>query len=1223
MSKGLADGGNKSTSNKTIQLKALKSGVTMDLVVPTPTTVWEVREMIAKMTEVDVGRISISTKMGAYYRRQFDGMACNNKSIVLGIENFKTARFRWPHPTAIIGAGYHGMKTAMTYLMQGDKDITVFDRHGRVGGFCWLKGANKTSRLQSEFGSFHLWWGPEALAKRKCGGYPDCNDDGVGWSIWPDKAEVLKMFQQVAEEFGILPHIKFNCEVNAVEATGTPPFFANAKTEERVYSVRFDVFENEKEDADGKDAGGGEESRTPISNAQLFHSCIFHFPGNLTKERVVNFPGQDTFGGAICYGMKDAMPYDKLPDASVAILGNGAFAAENARTCIECKAKKVYIVTRRKNLSCPRIVSWFVHQAPLPTPGSMVLDFMAPMYEATNCGDPWKYESVVCEGDNASTQIKQGSRFGISDVTFLMHAWGLLEYVESEVKRISAKALHMENGNVIEGVNVIVKAFGMVGDPAVDQLHYSSEMIGPFAGGDWRRAILTDAIGVDGHEFTAFSTGLHTTRFALSHKHLFDFPKDFYKMRDEGLMNELPVTKAVDPQPAYCVDIRTFTTAQLILSSMCPSLQELQGEFGFEKYKHTMYHCAHGTRRVLEAALAEWDEYQDQWKNRGHKHDYVPYPYTLDKMGEWFAEYSRVVGKPISIDGPAEVKDLRLKKLDNKSAAAPKAAAKEKKPAEKRTGEPLKILMRNEEKNFSYEGLPSWVPEAAAIQKLFRTGEPFLPADEPPLPRLSLMKTPPPFKRLPPKKLAEAFKINSPGDIYGLPFPQTAAQMTSADFGADWFTKAFHAAGTLPKDNKVTKLIRAQELSIDGYQKDGGSAMKCRITVEYEKPSPELHTELFAKYTYDPAREIAGQMAIGQDDYAEVQINAVGVHLFPHRSPQYYYGDICRENTAYLIITESIPYGAHDGRDFKPYEILPGCGKCQDYLLESPAEMYFAIFRSMGRMAAWDKLGRFDSFLGAGMAWTRDQYLVSNKPPVLSKDNIGMTKSVVGGVIDKTIDFFTRWCVKMAPPQLQDQQALTRAKAELLEMSPWFKDMSGSFQMNDSNFTAAVHQNLQADNAWFWRDEYNDISCGILDFGGFGRSQFCVRWLGCLSGADTETLLAHEEGIIKCFVDEYYRCGGPSIDLDETVLRWRLALITYCYDCYTYVERSVYKETPFEEFTKFTGPLDPAFQERFYTRCASLPTINTWNFYITRGNFKAIFDEWARGAGKPYMTRYQ
>merc|ERR1711981_773950 len=131
------------------------------------------------------------------------------------------------------------------------------------------------------------------------------------------------------------------------------------------------------------------------------------------------------------------------------------------------------------------------------------------------------------------------------------------------------------------------------------------------------------------------------------------------------------------------------------------------------------------------------------------------------------------------------------------------------------------------------------------------------------------------------------------------------------------------------------------------------------------------------------------------------------------------------------------------------------------------------------------------------------------------------------------IDFIMNWCVNIACPELRNEAALQKVKKELVEMSPYFGDMSNFYQSNNSDFMALNHVNYQADNAWFWRDEYGDLSCGVLDMGGFSRAPFASRFAGCVTGADADVLIANLEGMVQCYVDEYRRCGGPTVQMKE------------------------------------------------------------------------------------------
>jgi len=630
----------RSKSQKSVTFKVLGTNETLDVPLLLSTTVLEAKGYIADKTMVEADKIDFYVKAGAYTKKLKDIDQLPSTTLVKGIKKFEPAKHVWPHPMGIIGQGYHGLKTTMTYLMDGNTNIIAWDRNSIFGGYCWITGANKTSRLQTELGSFHIWWGQHCIDSGKVT-YPNCreiNDTAPdqlhgsptenNFHMWPYKAEILRMFNQGAEAYGCHKYVNFDNHVSTLEIVG------DKDAESRYYNI---TAENLKEP--------GTFKTYPVS-------CLFSYPGSLTQNRIIEYPGEDVFDGEIRYGMNDDTPYDKLKGSTIAILGNGAFAVENARTCLECEGVKAYIVTRRKNLASPRMPCWFVHQGPIPCPGGFVLKMFEAMYEHVGFGDPWQYWSVHANAERTNVSIIQNSRFGIGDVTFLMVAWGLLEYVVGTVKRFSRHTLHISNGEKLEGVTVVLKALGLLGDYSVDKLHNMKEMVGAFCAGDWRRMLQHDATGMNAANFTTFSTGIGTTDFTITYKYLYDYPKEWYRCEANSILKQLPKHKE-EPEidkPACVVDVKFAMVAGVVLDGMLPKLQPSKA--WFSDYKHEMYHKSHNTERALEVALHEWDKYQKNWKDRGIKHDYVPYPYTKEIVATWFEDYTDLLKVPISVDGP-------------------------------------------------------------------------------------------------------------------------------------------------------------------------------------------------------------------------------------------------------------------------------------------------------------------------------------------------------------------------------------------------------------------------------------------------------------------------------------------------------------------------------------------------------------------------------------------
>jgi hypothetical protein len=85
----------------------------------------------------------------------------------------------------------------------------------------------------------------------------------------------------------------------------------------------------------------------------------------------------------------------------------------------------------------------------------------------------------------------------------------------------------------------------------------------------------------------------------------------------------------------------------------------------------------------------------------------------------------------------------------------------------------------------------------------------------------------------------------------------------------------------------------------------------------------------------------------------------------------------------------------------------------------------------------------------------------------------------------------------------------------------------------DLAYVALAHQNLNVDNAYFWRDDQGRLEGGIFDWGGMGSESLGHKlwwWLYC---ADYEMLQGNTDGLIDLFVSIYHESGGPKLEAAE------------------------------------------------------------------------------------------
>lgn len=351
------------------------------------------------------------------------------------------------------------------------------------------------------------------------------------------------------------------------------------------------------------------------------------------------------------------------------------------------------------------------------------------------------------------------------------------------------------------------------------------------------------------------------------------------------------------------------------------------------------------------------------------------------------------------------------------------------------------------------------------------------------------------------------------GDSLGLDIPAHAEALRSG--GAEFLTRAFHLAGSLPADNRVTRISECREIL------GGSTGRKLLLAVEYEKYSPNLHTDLFVKFSRDfddPVR-----------DQAKVQMELEVWFALLSRSPEFpiavpvcYFSDYHHASGSGILITQRIPYGVEG--------VEPHYPKCLDYRMPDQVGHYRALIAALGRLAGTHKAGRLPSLVEQYFPFNPDKLVVSKREPY--------TPAQIDARVRKYIEFATEY------PQLLPENICTpEFFLRFAQEAPRFQALlgvAGKVLQSRPDMIALCHWNAHVDNAWFWR-AHDAVECGLMDWGNVSQMNVAMAIWGCLSAAEIFIWDDHLDALLALFAQEFTRCGGPTLDLAE----FKLHLIIY------------------------------------------------------------------------------
>lgn len=464
----------------------------------------------------------------------------------------------------------------------------------------------------------------------------------------------------------------------------------------------------------------------------------------------------------------------------------------------------------------------------------------------------------------------------------------------------------------------------------------------------------------------------------------------------------------------------------------------------------------------------------------------------------------------------------------------------------------------------------------------------------------------PPHRRLVAAQIEQKTKDTSKrGEWFNVTLPSTLSDVVSEAFGATWLTAAFHAAGTLSPDNAVVSIENFVELDLQGDDAQGGAGQKAILTVQYAKPSPKLHNNLFIKvpwsYDVNPNWRTILSSQYGDGDGRELAVYVLAEDLIPVKIPRLYFADISRETTNYILILECIEYGKGN--------ILPKSNKYQDHRLQDSHEYYYALMRALARVAAADKRGVFDqvidSFLGH----------VKRRPPVDTHRRRLASQEWTNKLVDDLVEF-QQLAPNIFPPEISGATFISKFRSQIVECSKYFTAASNWVE-SDERYTALCHVNLQIDNAYFWprTDGEEGLEAGLLDWYNTTRVPFAQCFLGCFSGAEPAVLGEHIQGLMECFVAEYSKAGGPQISAEILLLHFQLLSVQGLVGSFSFIKSDIYSEGPHRrEWRSIKSTDDQRVMGRWNVRCRTIAIIQQLRFWENQ-NLARMMLAWAQEKG--------
>lgn len=388
------------------------------------------------------------------------------------------------------------------------------------------------------------------------------------------------------------------------------------------------------------------------------------------------------------------------------------------------------------------------------------------------------------------------------------------------------------------------------------------------------------------------------------------------------------------------------------------------------------------------------------------------------------------------------------------------------------------------------------------------------------------------------------------GDATGLTFPAHPQALRGA--GPAFLTAAFRAYGALADDNEVIAITHAEPCLA------GNSGEKLFLSVEYARPEPGLHTDLFVKFSRYFPDAFRDRRKFELEP--EVRLAALSrLPAFPVAVAKPYFADFDHASGTGVLITQQVRFG-EDG-------IQPVVHKCMDHELPNALKHYQTTLPALARLAAAGKSGALLPEI--------DQLFPYEPEAAAAELPIPWTEQTLREAMERLRNF-AQVCPQLLPANVAAPGFVDRLERGALNFLRHEAEVR-RFLFADPDYVALLHWNTHLDNAWFWRDEAGALQCGLLDWGMVRHMNVATSVWGGVSCAEPALLEAELPAMLALFASELQRHGGPTLDLAELDLHFDLAVAMIGMAMMMDLPKLVLGRMP--DVIKAAGPLDPMLRQ--------------------------------------------